>query len=65
MSDLVGTLEYLHSVGVAHRDIKPENVIFESKVRSSGPVSVLRGQQVGPFNSSDITVTQEQIAVEP
>ena len=36
MSDLVGTLEYLHSVGVAHRDIKPENVMFESKVGKQG-----------------------------
>lgn len=36
LQDLLETLGYLHSVGVAHRDIKPENVVFADRGERAG-----------------------------
>ena len=33
VSEILGALEYMHSVGVSHRDLKPENILLTSQTR--------------------------------
>ena len=33
VKNLIGSLQYCHSMGILHRDIKPENLLFPTKER--------------------------------
>jgi len=36
---MIGAIEYIHSIGIVHRDIKPENVLYGSEAEDS-PVKI-------------------------